>query len=626
MGIRPGSPASTLTGTSRLNIGLKDRDPGVAPCPTMTSPCTLVDLFESSCDRHRSRPAFGTRVGDVFQWQSYAEVQAGCARWRALLQHLGVAAKDRVAIIADNRVEWALACYATLGLGAVFVPMYTAQTPADWRYVLRDSGASLCIVTDLLQREQLEAQRVDIPAVRGFLILDAPPDHPESVLNHLDQVPPRSVPTRAVGSADTAGFLYTSGTTGRPKGVVLSHGNLTSNAVAGASCFEIGSQDRSLSFLPWAHALGQTGDLHTLFWLGVAIAINDTPASLLSNLLRCRPTLLIAVPRIFNRIYDGVNEQMGSRPAPLRTLFEKGITLATRRARGESLSATHRMLLALADTLIFSRIRARLGGQLRLAVCGSAALAKEVAEFINALGIEIYEGYGLTEASPIVALNSPRGRRFGTVGLPLPGVTVSIDRTVTGDSSVGEIVVAGPNVMQGYHGSPQESAEVLLADGRLRTGDLGCLDEQGFLIVTGRLKEQYKLENGKYVAPGPLEERLRLSPYIQQCMIYGLDRPYNVAILVLDRSRLCQYAQEQGFELGEPETNPRITALLNDEVARLGGEFRSFERPRRFLILSEDFTTHNGLLTPSLKIRRREVVERYKDRLDDLYAHPHDTT
>ena len=274
------------------------------------------------------------------------------------------------------------------------------------------------------------------------------------------------------------------------------------------------------------------------------------------------------------------------------------------------------------DKVVFTKVRERFGGRLRFAISGGAALSREVAEFIDCLGITVYEGYGLTETSPVVAVNAPGARRVGSVGRPLPGVRVEIDRSVTGDEREGEIVVYGHCVMMGYHNLPEESAAVLDAKGGLHTGDLGCIDEQGFLHITGRIKERYKLENGKYVAPVPLEEKLKLSPYIVNVMVYGADRPYNVALVVPDFEALGTWASAQGIPTSDPKVlvqDARVYALMQEEITQVSVGFRSFDKIRKFVLIPDDFTVENDMLTPSLKIKRRVIMARYGAQLEALY-------
>jgi long-chain acyl-CoA synthetase len=378
--------------------------------------------------------------------------------------------------------------------------------------------------------------------------------------------------------------------------------------------------DRSLAFLPWAHAFGQTAELHGLLSQGLSIGINDEIPNLVANLAEIRPTVLIAVPRIFNRIYDGINKQMADKPAPIRSLFHAGVAAATRRSRGESVGVLASAARSLADALIFKKVRAKLGGRLRYAVVGSAAVSKEVAEFVDAIGIDVYEGYGLTEAAPVVTTNCPAARKIGSIGKPLPGVRVVIDTDVTGDPVNGEIVVYGDNVMQGYHNRPAENAAAFTADRGLRTGDMGRMDPDGFVYITGRIKEQYKLETGKYVVPSPLEEDLKLSPYILNIMLYGDNKPHNVALVVPDREAVARWADQQGKKLGDLTTDPDVKELIRTELARQSEGMKSYERPKDFVIVTEDFTVEGGLLTPKLSMKRRNVLARYGGALEALYT------
>jgi long-chain acyl-CoA synthetase len=332
-----------------------------------------------------------------------------------------------------------------------------------------------------------------------------------------------------------------------------------------------------------------------------------------------KPSVLFAVPRIFNRIYDGVNAQIAGKPGIIQKLFHSGIRSATKKNAGEELGLAERLSLWLADKIIFSAIREKFGGRLKYAISGSAALDKAVAQFIDALGIMVYEGYGLTETSPIVSANFPNARKIGSIGKPIPGVTVEIDESKSDTPGEGEIVVRGPNVMQGYHNRPEENAAVLDDDRAFRTGDLGRIDEDGYLYITGRIKEQYKLENGKYVMPAPLEEQLKLSPFIANALIFGDGKPHNVALVVTDPAAVKSWAEKEGVKVIDVEKDAKLHGVVEKELSERGSDFKGFERPKAFAIISEDFTTENGLLTPTMKLKRKKIVEQYQDKLDSLY-------
>ena len=587
----------------------------------------LVELFDRSCRKFGDRPLYGTKRDGQWRWITYGEVHELVDHCRGGLAALGVGAGDRVAIISDNRVEWTVAAYATYGLEASFVPMYQAQRPSEWQFILGDCEAKVVLAANETIREAVEAMRPALPALRHVIALDGADatttDEPRSWAALLAEGAEAPVAARSPAPDAIAGFIYTSGTTGLPKGVLLSHRNITSNVRGVHEFFTFDPDDRALSFLPWAHSYGQTAEVHALISMGCSVAINDTLAQLIPNLAEVKPTVLVAVPRIFNRIYENVNRDIARRPAWLQRIIREGVRAAIRHKRGEKLSARDRLALAFDEHLVFAKIREKLGGRLKYAISASATLGRDVAEFIDALGLTVYEGYGLTETSPIVAANLPGHRRFGSVGQVLPGVRVVIDASAGSVADEGEIIVYGPNVMVGYHKRPEENDKAFLPDGGLRTGDLGHLDADGFLYITGRIKEQYKLENGKYVMPAPLEEELKLSPYIANVMIYGDGRPFNVALVVLSPDAVRAWARESGLALDEPlERDPRVRALIAEELKTRSRGFKEFEKPRAFALVSEDFTTDNGLITPTLKLKRREVRARYATHLDALYAPP----
>jgi long-chain acyl-CoA synthetase len=579
----------------------------------------LVELCTRSCREYASRPLFGVKRGADWTWITYGEFGEQVEAFRGGLAALGVGRGDVVGIIADNRVEWAVACYATYGLGAAYVPMYQAQLEKEWQFILGDCRATVTICATNEITETVRRMRAALPDLRHVIGLELPASDPDSYAAVLDRGRTNHAPAVSPAPEDLAGLIYTSGTTGMPKGVRLSHGNITSNVNAIHQVFTFEPDDRSLAFLPWAHSFGQTCELHCLVSMGCSMAINDDVKNLVPNLAEVKPTVLYAVPRVFNRLYDGVNAQIAEKPGIIQWLFKHGMETANRKAKGESVGAIDQLLLGLADYLVFSKVRGRFGGRLKYAISGSAALSPEVASFIDALGITVYEGYGLTETSPIATANWPGARKMGSVGKAIPGVSIQIDRTITGDPVHGEIIIKGPNVMQGYHNRHEENAAVLMEDRSFRSGDMGFLDPEGFLHITGRIKEQYKLENGKYVVPSPLEERLKLSPYIANVMIHGANKPHNVALVVPDLDALRGWAAKHNVPVGDALRNERIRELIRAEIDQLSRDMKGYERVKDFVLALEDFTTDNGMLTPTLKLKRRSVLERYGPDLDALY-------
>ncbi len=588
---------------------------------------TLVDIFDHSIQTFADRPLFGTKKDGRWHWMTYGEFGAKVDALRGGLAGLGVRKGDRVAIIANNRPEWAIAAYAAYGLGAQFVPMYESQLTKDWKYILGDCKAKVLFVANRAIADKIAAIRDELPALEHVVVIDGEAKGDGEVsLDALLQSEP--VPAAEVEPADIAGFIYTSGTTGNPKGVLLSHENLASNVSAIHEFFPMSPEDRSLSFLPWAHSFGQTCELHGLLSMGASMGIAEAVDKIVANLAEVKPTLLFAVPRIFNRIYDGLHKRMHEEGGLKLKLFEAAVAnavlrkeLAQERRRSGWADFKHGIF----DKLVFSKVRDRFGGRLKYAFSGGAALSREVAEFIDNLGIMVYEGYGLTETSPIATANSPSGRKIGSVGKPIPGVEIEIDTSATDDPKQGEILVFGHNVMQGYYGLDEENARVFVEkDGKrgFRTGDMGYLDSDGFLFITGRIKEQYKLLNGKYVVPTPLEEKLKLSPYIANIMIHGANQNYNVAVVIPDFESLASWAANKGLptEPAKLVEEPQVEALIRDEIDKYSADFKHYEKVKKFVLGTEDFTTDNGMLTPSMKVKRRVVLEKYGPALEALFT------
>ncbi len=583
----------------------------------------LVSILLDSVSRHPSRPLFGVKKDGQWSWQTYADFGGQVDRCRSALAQLGVGKGDRVAVISNNRVEWAIAAYATYGLLAAFVPMYEAQQEKEWKYILDDCGAKAVFCATKAIAEKVGAMKPDLPALQHVVAFDAPQADAGSFAALLEQGGSSPHPAQVPDPSLIAGYIYTSGTTGQPKGVLLSHSNLAMNVSAALTVFPLTSDDRSLSFLPWAHSFGQTAELHTMIGAGAAMAICEGIPKIIDNLAEVHPTVLMSVPNIFNKIYDAVNKQMAGKPGVIQKLFRAGLAAQTKANAGEKLGMGEGLRLWLAKKLIFRKIVEKFGGRMRYAVSGGAALSRDVARFVDALGITVFEGYGLTETSPVATTNTPNARRIGSVGQAIPGVTIKIDLEASGEKDEGEIVIYGHNVMQGYYHLPEETQKVFTEDGGFRTGDLGRLDADGFLYITGRIKELYKLENGKYVAPVALESKLLLSPFIAQAMVYGANRKFNVAVIVPDFQTLKEWAATEGLDASDPAKlvrDEKVKAKLRAEIEAQSQGFKGFEGIRDFVLSSEEFAVTNDLLTPKLSMKRRNIVQRYQPEIDALYA------
>jgi long-chain acyl-CoA synthetase len=587
----------------------------------------LVDVFDYATKQFASRELFGTKTNGSWVWTTYAEFASQVEKARGGLASLGIARGDKVTVISDNRVEWAVIAYACFGLGAAMVPMYEAQHEKDWEYIVRDCEAKALVVASKAILDKTRRFIDEVPSLKQIICLEEGATNGKAVTTYSAMLASgKSVPAIKPQPGDTCCLIYTSGTTGNPKGVILSHGNIASNIEGVKKVFPMSEDDRSLSFLPWAHSFGQTCELNMLFSRGASMALCESTQKILENLAEVKPTLLFSVPRIFNKLYQAVQKTISEKPAPVQNLVKAALRCTEKERAHERLSLGEHVTLALADKLVFSKVRERFGGRLRYAFSGGAAISREVAEFIDSLGVTVYEGYGLTETSPIATANWPGERRIGSVGRPIPGVRIEIDPSVghgTPGRVEGEIIVHGPNVMQGYFKRAEENAQVFTKDQGFRTGDQGYLDPSGYLYITGRIKEQYKLENGKYVVPSPLEEKLKLSPYVLNALVYGDNKPYNVALVCADMAAVKKFAQEQGLGSQSGEAlleNPRVRELFKKELETHSADFKGFEAVKDFAIIDEDFTTDNGMLTPSLKVKRRKVMEKYGKLIEGLYA------
>jgi long-chain acyl-CoA synthetase len=578
----------------------------------------LVSLLGTALARHSERPLFGTRRDDGWHWTTYREFGSLVDRFRAGLASLGVKRGDRVAVISANRLEWVVGAHAVYSLGASYVPMYEAQLDKEWQFILSDSGSTVCLVANAAIEARV--RRLTLPGLSHIVSFEG--DGPDTYANLLSigasGVAPRVVPD----PSDLASLIYTSGTTGNPKGVCLTHRNLASNACALLPLLEASPDDRGLSFLPWAHVFGGCVELNSCLAMGASTAICSDPAKLAGFIGEVKPTILFAVPRVWNRIHAGIVAMMLTKPPSVRWMFDTAMAAKSKQRKGQPIGPSEWAALKLAEKLVFPKVRAAFGGRLRFAASGAAALSLEVAEFIENLGIGLFEGYGMTESSGGTTAQPLHATRLGSVGKPIPGVRIEIDKSVEGASGdMGEIVIYGHGIMSGYHNLEEATRQAIGDDGGLRTGDLGRFDADGYLYITGRTKELYKLENGKYVAPAPLEEQLTVSPYILQCVISGAGRPHNVALIVPDMAALRSWAKTQGIEADGDAllTDPRVRKLLETEVATHSKDFKGYERIKDFVIDTEEMTIQNGLLTPTLKLKRSKVVAKYDDVFASLY-------
>jgi len=589
-------------------------------------PDNLVTLCEDAVNKFSGNNLFGTKdeTGE-YRWITYQEFGTRVDRLRAGMAGIGIGKGDMVGSLIRNSVEWAQIAFATYGLGACYVPMYENESPETIKYIINDCKIKMLFIADQELHKSIQSIFAETPSLSQIYLIRA--DQGQS-LNELEKLG-SSKPVEAVhpDPYDMAGIIYTSGTTGEPKGVMLSHGNFTACAMSGFHIFpELIETSVSLSILPWAHSYGQSAELYNWFLFGGAIGFATSVDTISEDILKVKPSFLIAVPRIFNKIYDGLHLKMMEDGGIVEKLFNRSKKVARKKRRlnekGKK-SAIINFKYKFYDKIVFSKIREKLGGNIQGSLTASATMNQEIAQFFFDIGVPVYDCYGLTETAPAVTMNCAAACRLGTVGRTVENVKVVIDNTVVEEGALdGEIVIYGPNVMIGYYNKPEETAKVIMPDGGFRSGDRGKIDDDGYLIITGRIKEQYKLLNGKYVFPAVIEEDIKLLPYIKNAMIFGDGKAYNVCIAVPDTDLLKRYAKEFSLMTGTEELlkNQVVQNFMSHEIKiHLEKKFKHYEIPKKFFFIIDDFTLENGLLTQTLKLKRRSVIAKYQSIIDDLY-------
>jgi long-chain acyl-CoA synthetase len=589
----------------------------------MTELKTINDLFYRVVERGSPRAIL---FKQTVQWLpiSAMELYRDAVGVAKTLAEWGIGKGDRVAVLSENRPEWATAEFGTLLLGGVVVPIYPTLTAEQSAYMLADSGARVAFVSSVAQFKKLQSVRAQTQ-IEKLVVMDYI-GIPEAIPMHrmMHDGPTRRDPefdARAgqIGPDDLATIIYTSGTTGTPKGAMLTHGNLGSNVCVSLQGFPISGQDINLSFLPLSHITARHVD-YAMYYHGVTVAycpfIDELPVAL----KEVRPTVMVAVPRVFEKIQK--QTQLATKSGVKHTIYKKALQIG-RAYRdviltGKTPAAPE---WKMADRLVFSQVRKALGGRVGIYISGGAPLGRDLAEWYADIGIRIHEGYGLTETSPVIAVNKPDAHKIGTVGKPLPNVEVKI-------ADDGEILVRGPSIFRGYWNLPEETAKALEPDGWFHTGDIGNLDEEGYLSVTDRKKELLKTSGGKFIAPAPIEQKLKNNSLVAEAIVIGDKRKFPSVIIAPNFAELEPWARAEGIEKMERQElvhDPRVRQLYDSIVENVNAGLAQFEKLKKILLVADEFTIENGVLTPTLKVKRRVVEERYRVLIQRLYAEQQET-
>jgi long-chain acyl-CoA synthetase len=598
--------------------------------PRPTPPGTLNKLFFDAVEKYDKPDALQVKVGGVYTPISHRTLAERVRRTALGLRALGAGQGERVAILSENRPEWAIADYACLTAGLTDVPVYPTLPAEQIAYVLRDSGALAIFVSNAEQAAKIAGIRGQLPGLRHLISFgDRRLEGADLTLSELEskgaaaESPERiahyKTEALAVSPHHVATLIYTSGTTGEPKGVMLTHDNIYSNVTASSLAIPFAGQDIGLSFLPLSHIFERMAGHYLMMAMGCSIAYAESIDTVPINMQEVRPTLVLSVPRLYEKMYARVLENALAGGFAKKQIFFWARGVADRWANVKLAGGTPKGLLAMqygiAQKLVFSKLKARTGGRLRYFVSGGAPLAPEINKFFYAAGLVILEGYGLTETSPVISVNTPKHFRIGTVGRPIAGVEVGI-------AADGEILTRGPHVMKGYYNKPDATREAIDGEGWFHTGDIGELRD-GFIAITDRKKDIIVTAGGKNIAPQPIENRVKTNKYVSQAVMIGDKRKYPVMLVVPNFEQLEKWAKIKNLiwtDRAQLLTMPTVQAKMDKEVRSRLEALASFETPKRIALLEHDFSIERGELTPTLKVKRRVIDKQYKGMIDSLYT------
>ncbi len=585
-------------------------------------------FFEAVTSRPRPDMFSRKNAGGVYEDLSSEEIQRRVRALRLGLESLGVKSGDRVAILAENRLEWALADLAVLSLGAADVPIYPTLLPDTIDYILRDCEPVAIFVSNREQADKIASIRDGLPFLNDVISFDKV-DVPDVMsFEKLVQIGSNILEKTPQSAADDVGpaeaddlctIIYTSGTTGDPKGVMLSHGNIVSNVLQALELVHVSPDDKGLSFLPLSHIFERMAGYYLMMYSGCGIAYAESVETVAADMGQVQPTVMVSVPRLYEKIFDRVNTAAMS-GGPIKRMFfgwarRVGRDICRLEQAGDPVSGWLRFQQGIVDKLVFSKLRARTGGRLRFFVSGGAPLAVHINEFFYAAGLKVLEGYGLTETSPVVSVNTFERNRIGSIGPVMPNTEVVI-------ADDGEILVRGPGVMKGYWNKPEQTAEAIDADGWFHTGDIGRFDDDGYLYITDRKKDLIVTAGGKNIAPQPIENALKKNKFIGQVVVIGDKRPYMICLIVPNFEHLEEWATEHGLTWN---SHAELIALseVQDKyqrgMDRANAKQPSYSTIKKFALIENEFTLERGELTPTLKVKRRVIQQEYADLIDGLY-------
>jgi long-chain acyl-CoA synthetase len=593
------------------------------------TPGTLTKLFFDAIEKYAGRPAaFRRKVADRWVPITYAETAERVRHISLGLRALGVRPGDRVALLSENRPEWAFADYACLAARAADVPIYPTLPAKQAEYILKDSGAVAVFCSNELQLAKVLEVRAALPALQHVIVFDAKAARDGArTLADVEQLGRQGAAEDASWRADAlavqpddlATIIYTSGTTGDPKGVMLTHDNIYSNVISALQVMPIAVGDESLSMLPLSHIFERMVD-YTLFHSGVVINYAESFETVAANLQEVKPTIVLSVPRLYEKVYARVLENALAGSGLKRKIFfwAKGVgdAWATHTLAGLPVPAGLAVQKRIADKLVFSKLQARTGGRIKFFVSGGAPLSAEIAKFFLGAGLPIAEGYGLTETSPVLTLNPLERIKLGTVGRPIPGVQIKI-------ASDGEILAKGPGIMKGYYNKPDATREAIDSEGWFHTGDIGELDADSYLKITDRKKDLIVTAGGKNIAPQPIENLVKTNKFVLNAVMLGDKRKFTIMLVVPNAETLGAWAKERNLAFDSPASLlalADVKAKMEREVMGNLRDLAKFEMPKRVVLLEKDFTIDGGHLTPTLKVKRRAVEKTYKDVIDRAYT------